>query len=249
MNLKIFSLNCWLLPFHFSTDNKKRLSTIIFLIKKYKPNIIALQEVWLSKYAKKIEDELKDYLFIKSDCFYNKSGLMTGFLQKTVNIQNDCEKGSFPITGKHSLSERIAKKGYHIVQLNNDLFFVNAHLYAPMNSSGKSIVHSQFNFLQGLVRNEKCILAGDLNIDENELKHVNHVFVAPNEGDVTVSSANPLTWIRFNKAMKKDIKIDYILTTKKSNVSTASNVSITIKCIKQPIVSDHFPLTAFVRIS
>jgi len=45
--MKILSLNCWLLPPPFSSENKNRLSRIVNLIKKHNPDVIALQEVWL----------------------------------------------------------------------------------------------------------------------------------------------------------------------------------------------------------
>ncbi|MFH1649501.1 MAG: endonuclease/exonuclease/phosphatase family protein [Candidatus Woesearchaeota archaeon] len=233
MKLRIFSLNCWLLPFPLSTNNRGRLSNIISLVKKHKPDIIALQEVWLKNDVKYVEDSLKDYVFIKSSSrLFNKSGLLTGVLKKNVSY----EIQSFPITKKHNLIERIARKGYHILKLSNDLFFVNTHLYAPMIKNEESIAKSQFTLLQKLMKSKKGFLVGDFNLDENELEKLNKRFELDKTYNITWSGSNKLTRTMFNRLFPPDKKKDYIFKTKKSNITLKT------KCIESPIVSDHFAI-------
>lgn len=235
MEFKIFSLNCWLLPPPFSKDNKKRLSKIISIIKKYHPDIIAFQEVWLKKYVKKIENSLPEYFFIKSNSFfYNKGGLVTG-----LRIgKNSFERGFFPFTEGHSFLEKVASKGYHLVRLSDNLFFTNTHLYAPTNDMEKYIPKLQFNFIQKLMHSKKGLLAGDLNLDGVELNELNRLFDHNISQNLILSSSNPMKEI---KSANK--KIDYILKTKESNIS------ISTECMKYPIVSDHFINTAVIKIS
>jgi len=229
--MKIFILNCWLLPPPFSKANQDRLKQIIYLIKQHKPDIIALQEVWLNKYVSKIKNSLTDYNFVTSNShFYNKSGLVTGLKSKDFSFQYSF----FPVTKKHNLREKFAKKGYHLIELDNNLFFVNTHLYAPQNQNEKKIADSQFKLIQKLMRDKKGFVVGDLNIDENRITKLNKIFEYDKSYGHTVAGSNPLTKIRFNK-YSEDKKIDYILQTK-------TKMAIKSKCIDKPIVSDHFCL-------
>ena len=63
MKLKIYTQNMWLLPMFASIDNKKRLNRLINVIKEHVPDLIALQEVWLTKYIKYLKKSLPDYFF------------------------------------------------------------------------------------------------------------------------------------------------------------------------------------------
>ena len=228
--MKIFSLNCWLLPPPFSNKNKTRLRRIINLIKQYKPDIIALQEVWLKKYVLKIKNSLRDYEFIVSKShFYNRSGLITGLNSKKFSFQH----GVFPVTRRHSLLEKSAKKGYHLVKLDNNIFIVNTHLYAPTDQNEKKITESQFELIEKLMRDKKGFVIGDLNIDEDRITKLNQMFDYDKSYGFTVASSNPLTKIKFNKYGEKDKKIDYVLKTE-------IKMSIKSKCMDKPIVSDHF---------
>ncbi len=239
MELKILSLNCWLLPPPFSVNNKKRLSQIINLIKGNSPKIIALQEVWSSKNVEKIKYSLKEYFFIKSSStLFNKSGLLTGYLKNISHF----EINHFPITKKYNLLEKVVGKGYHVLGLSDNLFFVNTHLYNPINSSEKSINKLQFKTLQRLKPSKELIIVGDLNLNEGDLIKLNKRFNYDNSHGFTVSSSNKLTKTGFNKFGDSDLKIDYHLATKK-----ISN-SIVTKCVKKPIVSDHYMLISNIKI-
>ncbi len=226
------------MPKPLSIKEKQRLSQIISVIRENNPDVIALQEVWLSKYAKEIERQLKEYTFTMSGSFfYNKSGLVTG-----VKKSNDIEINYFPFTKKHSLVERVARKGYHSVKLSNDLFFVNTHLYTQTNDAEKAITASQFRLIQKLMPTKQVIVAGDLNLNERELNKFNIRFDYDTSYGLTISSSNYLTQARCNKFLKQDLKIDYLLATKEK---TASLVT---KCITKPIVSDHYMLLSSIKI-
>ncbi len=229
MNLKIFNLNCWLLP-GISKHNNKRLKLIIKTIKKIDPDIVALQEVWLNKHVKIIESELKEYSFIKSKSrVFNKTGLLTG-----VKIKKQKHKiKSFPITNKHSFIERIAKKGFHIIQISQNLFFVNTQLYAPTNIKEKSITFEQFNCIQKEIMDKKIILVGDLNIIKKDLIKLNKIFNCDCDDENTLSINNPYV-VESNK------KVDYVLLTKNNNLN------ISTKTLTNPILSDHYFILASI---
>jgi endonuclease/exonuclease/phosphatase family metal-dependent hydrolase len=241
-HLKIFSLNCWLLPFPISVHNHNRLMRIIFLIRHHHPDIIALQEVWLKRYVKLIEKELPEYYFIKSDSgIYNKSGLVTGLLKK---YQSSCKFSKihfFPIIKNYSLSEKLARKGYHIMKFYPDIFMINTHLYAPQNASHEHIVKSQFRLLEKFSKSKKCIIAGDLNLKEENMMKLNTVYCL-DPSDLTASNINPYFNILFNRPIIASKRIDYILKTRNSRLHLST------RCLNSPIVSDHRVLLCDIKV-
>lgn len=221
--MKIFNLNCWLLPPPFSKDNRKRLRRIIKIMKRVNPDIIALQEVWLHKYVGIIKKEMKEYQFFHSKHFlFNKSGLITGtkIKAKHANLK------FFPITKNHNLREQIGKKGVHVIALSDKMCFINTQLYAPNNKKEKRITFSQFKFIQGLNGFEKTILVGDLNIDERELELVNNSF----------------DHAKKRETHKERRVIDFILKSKNFKAKIVSEI------IKKPVVSDHEIILASMTI-
>ncbi|MBN1331395.1 endonuclease/exonuclease/phosphatase family protein [Candidatus Dojkabacteria bacterium] len=240
MELKIFSLNCWLLPPPFSINNQKRLNNIVSTIKVCRPDIIALQEIWLNRYIKEIEERLQGYSFVKSNSsIINKSGLLTGIRKEAA----DFEVNYFPQHSEYGLFEKIARKGYHTIKLNEDLSFINTHLYCSRAMTGELIKKTQFKFLQKLFPTQKVILGGDLNINEKLLAKLNTRFVYDKSQGSTVSYTNALTRARFNRFGVPDHKVDYIL------ISKDTGASITTRYIKNPIVSDHYMLLSDVKIT
>ncbi|MGV8141744.1 MAG: endonuclease/exonuclease/phosphatase family protein [Candidatus Woesearchaeota archaeon] len=240
MNIRIFILNCWLLPRPFSVYNTQRLDSIISLIKKIRPDIIALQEVWLNRYVKKIEHELKDYLFIRSGSrVYNKSGLMTGLLMK----HKSHEMNSFPTGKNHSLSERIAEKGYHLIELPGGVYIVNTHLYAPQDTKTFSITKRQFESLSKKILPKQRIIVGDLNLELKDIRKTSHAtqFSLPDD-NVPVSKPNPYTHFLFRKSYHMSTRVDHILKTKNCRAV------ISKKFLYRPVVSDHFIMLGTVRL-
>lgn len=237
MKLKVFVLNCWLLPIPFAVDNKRRLNKIISLIKKHDPDIVALQEVWVKMYERALKRNLPEYTFVKSKArVFNKGGLMTGLKNKPESFKVKY----FPRRGL-SGAEKLAKKGYHIIKISDDLFFVNTHLCDPTSEKEKEIIKSQFNTLKKLVPGKRIIIAGDLNLSEAELTELNGSFEHDESAESTLSSSNPLSNKRLNKFEQTETKVDYVLCSKgKSSIST--------KCIKSPIVSDHYILISNVEL-
>jgi exonuclease III len=235
MNFKIFNLNCWLLPPPLSTDNNKRLSQIISLIKNTQPNIISLQEVWLNKYVKRFQNELKNYSFITcKNSLYNKSGLVTGLLKN-----QSFKKQFFPITSQHNLIERIAQKGFHEIKLSKNISFINTHLYAPINTKEKIITKSQLSLLQKLIKSKKYILSGDLNLNNKELSLETKKF-KPIKKFKNIYK-NPYQKMNFNKKFNYD-NSDYILKT------STIKIPIKIKYLRSPLLSDHLVLIGKITI-
>ena len=196
MNFKLFNLNCWLLPAPFSVDNTKRLRQIISFIKKFEPDIITLQEVWLQKYVKILINKLPEYKIYSSAAIFNRGGLVTGL--KILHLS--CKKETFPITIKHNPIERLAKKGYHIITLANNVQIINTQLYMS-NSAERYITKAQFYELQKQSENKRVILCGDLGIDDKEFMLTNGVFVYHPLNINTSSKKNKYHRMRFNKFM------------------------------------------------
>ena len=173
MKLKIFNLNCWLLPPPISAENNKRIEEIISLVNHTRPDVIMLQEVWLNKYVNKFKNGLQNYSFIATEGkSFNKSGLLTGlkipYSSHKINFFNHV-KG-------YNVIEKIASKGYHLIHISKDIYLINTHLYAPIKSSNRKITKLQFNLLKKFSKDKKVILAGDLNLEEKDLSQLNNTF-------------------------------------------------------------------------
>jgi len=191
------------------------------------------------KYVSIIEDSLKDYFFIKSNsALYNKNGLITGLKTKNVSF----EIGFFPVIKTHNLLKKVVGKGYHLVKLSDNLFFINTHLYDPINKTEEIITESQFNTLEKLIGTKNTILAGDLNITKEKLMKLSKKMVYDTPFYTGDSKINYLTKKRLNRFSYTDFVSEYILKTKKSNIS------ISIQRMRTPIVSDHFILLADAKI-
>ena len=107
--ITILNLNLWLLPKPFARDQKKRFARFIKMVKELQPDIITLQEVFLSKYIKRLHRSLGDYYvsaFPKR--FINAPGLVIFTKERPYLF----EFHFFGITEKYNLVERLAKKGF-----------------------------------------------------------------------------------------------------------------------------------------
>lgn len=236
--MKIFNLNCWILPPPFSKENKSRIKNIIHEIKKHNPDIIALQEVWLNKYVKIIKRSFPEYYFYHSNNpLFNKTGLITATKIKPL----EKETSLFKITKNHNIEERLGKKGFHKIKLKKDLYFYNTHLYCPKKESDDKIVFSEFNLIQEEIGKNKSILSGDLNIEEKNLSKLNKKFTYDKSYKKTVSSSNNLAEYGIDKQVKYDKKIDYTLLTKNFRKK------IQTKCFEKPILSDHYFLISKIK--
>jgi endonuclease/exonuclease/phosphatase family metal-dependent hydrolase len=237
MNLKIFNLNCWLLPPPFSSENKKRIKKIISLVKRHNPDIITLQEVWLKKYVQKIKNGLEEYTFFHSDSkVFNKSGLLFGTKEKLKHFSS----GHFPIKKIHSVHEKIGKKGYQIAEIKPNFHIVNTQLYAPERKGEISITLSQFRRIESLVKGKRVVLSGDLNIHDDEFIRINNEFKYKPLGKFTVAIKNKYANMRFNRPHHANKTIDYIIGTKNAP-------KVKTELINPTEVSDHYAMIGVVK--
>jgi endonuclease/exonuclease/phosphatase family metal-dependent hydrolase len=213
MKLIIFCLNCWLLPPPFSLQNMVRLREIIALIKKLKPDVICLQEVWLQYYVSVLKAALPEYQFISSSSpTFNVSGLVTG-----TRMRISVSQYQFPKTKEYSLIEKYGGKGYHTVTLGQ-LLLINTHLYAATNTFEQSISVYQFKLLAELFRKQRGILIGDLNLEQEKIKTAQSVFNY-SATTCTLSATNRYANMGFNKTSVNKT-IDYMLPTLDVSVET-----------------------------
>ncbi len=241
MKIKILSSNCWLLPPPFSVENRKRLKKLIGLIRKTNPDIIALQEVWLNKYVSLLKKGFSDYFAVSlNKGFFNKTGLVT--LSKLK--PNSVDFYFFKKTKKHSLVESFAKKGYQKIIFDigqKKLAFINTHLYAPVLELEEKMAAQQFNEIKRNCKDKNLILAGDLNIRKSDFKRFNPgLFCYKPDKNSDERLLDIYRKIKFNRIVRYDDRVNYILPKQKSQFK--------VKNIVSPIISDHFPIEAILDI-
>ena len=238
MELKIFNLNCWLLPPPFSSENGTRLRRIIDFIKKQNPDILTLQEVWLKKDVRKFKKNFPDYKFFHSNSrFFNKSGLLFGVKW----VPKSFFQSYFDKTSIHSKRERIGSKGYQLVEVSSGTFIINTQLYAPETSKEMRITLSQFDEIQRITLGKKAILSGDLNLEEDEFLNSNRVFYYRSPLGFTISKKNKYCHEMFNKFSHTDKTIDYI-------VSNERLLNVDSKIFNPVTVSDHYPMSGSFEV-
>jgi endonuclease/exonuclease/phosphatase family metal-dependent hydrolase len=246
MELKILDINLWLLPPPLSAENQKRLSRFVELSKKLSPDIIALQEVWLIKYAKYLKANLPGYhaYFSKSKKF-NKSGLVTLSKIKPASWSHEYFKAS----KKEGLVERAARKGYIIIKLKIDgkhLNVLNTHLHASNLRMVSKITISQFNNLRSATRRGNWIVVGDLNIPQQIFLDLNRMhFRYKSVRYPTLERSNRYARMRLNRFAKYPKKLDYVLL----RTSTKKEFSVKTKRIRSPPLSDHYGLLSHIRLN
>src|SRR3989338_2249372 len=173
MTISIFNLNCWLFPPPVSVDCSVRLSAIIGIIKKLKPEIISLQEVWPNKYLSYLKQELPNYYCVSSGTpFYNQSGLVTFLKEKPLSSKVNYFKLSF----QHNVTEWFLRKGYITAKIKlggHELTIINAHLYAAFSTGAEVITEKQFSEIMREAIQDNVILCGDLNLKEETMESIN----------------------------------------------------------------------------
>jgi len=240
-NIKLFNLNCWLLPTGFSSENHSRLDKIIKLIKKENPDIITLQEVWTNDSIAKIKKELKDYKIIYSkNLIFNRTGLVTG-----LRMPHKSHKVEFyPLSESHSPLERLARKGYQIINLDEELTLVNTHLYNPTNKREKEITKKQCKYLLDLTNRldwKKVVIIGDFNLSRKEIYRLGGNINFGSDEYLIDISENKYIFYRGNKHKKYNDRIDYLLYNKKNDLN------IRTKLLLEEKLSDHYPIIANIK--
>jgi exonuclease III len=242
----MLNLNLWLLPPPFSAENKKRLKRFVKLVERLKPDVITLQEVWLNRYVDYLKIKLKDYfVFATRKGFLNKSGLVTLTRIKPTSSRI----GFFGITKNHSIRERFARKGCHVIKIpigKKIVSIINTHLYTPIKKADKKITMKQFEFLKKISSKCNAIIQGDLNLKLNEVLKLNKGhFLCDSKKDITFSKKNKYHNSRINMFLEdSSARIDHVL----SRILPKKKMTFRSKVIKSPLLSDHFAVFAMVEV-
>ena len=246
MELKVLTLNFWLLPQPLSIDNEKRIEKFLSFVKKEDPDIIFLQEVWLKSYLKYLKKGLKNYfIYHGRNRFYspyNKSGLVTFSKIKAEKSKLNI----FPQRIKFNIVESIAKKGFLKTKIklgNKEISLINTHFYWPLTKKQEEIDVEQLNFIKEKTKGENIVLGGDLNMDIKKFDESNdNYFNRDDEKTFTYAYHNKYVRRQLHMAEQINRKIDYILAR------SDNEVKINAKVVNPIIVSDHFPLVGKVKI-
>jgi len=244
VEIKIFNLNCWLLPTPLSSDNWERLGRIVKLIKKYDPDIVALQEVWRKKYADYLQKELREYFCYAGKKLFNRPGLVTLLKVKPLFFK----RGVFRKSKKFNRLEKFASKGYQrfLLKIRNKKFiFINTHLYTAFNPDANKQALTEFEYLKKLCGQKKVVLVGDLNIGEKTFEKLNNGFFKY-ESDKSLERLGITKYRkkRFSRFGQSSKRVDYILVRGVGG----SKIKLNRQIIKKPEVSDHFPRLVTLRL-
>jgi len=263
MRLTVLTANMWLLIPPFMKDNDYRVGELIKIIKTRKPDIVFLQEVWLKRYVQKIKKELPEYFLVASYMLrrsrmgrlnlINRSGLAT--LSRWPLISTSLT--TFRRSKGSSLVERMAMKG----MLGSDLAIkgkkvrlFNVHVYSCTNGTEEQIAINQIKSIQKkVVGNGLVIVGGDFDMPPDIVKkQIGDDFIFGLDSQKTVSSKNhywqdPLHKIMNNEVVvsRADRKLDYVIVRAKES----KRVKIKSEVIKEPLVSDHYPVWAEITIT
>ncbi len=242
MEITILNANLWLLPPPAAIDNNKRLFNLIKLIKKYSPDVINLQEIWLNKYTNILKLNLPDYYLIKPKSFFiNKSGLVTLTKFKPLNT-------SFSQYPKHKdfdAVEKVASKGYlktTFQKEDKEITLINTHIYETLEQVKLKIKFGQIkHLLKKTLEHNPTIVAGDFNADTFNLPKGFKNLTAEDTHKPTYSLKNKYANILINGIMNRHgvhyEKPDYVF----ANIKGAN---IKSQVIKNPLISDHYPIFA-----
>lgn len=236
MQFKIFSQNMWMLPFWISAQNKQRLTRLISFINSQDFDLIALQEVWLSKDVRRIIDSVdsKYYAFHHPLGTSNPSGLLVLSKQKP----SASSYSLFPITTQHNWEERRGKKGFIKLDLEINgikVSVVNTHLYAAKSELDEHIITDQLNIIMtSLADYPNAMIMGDLNLDIGK-NPIGHSFVHDlSDTKNSIDKANIYQQQRLNKKSKDQKRIDHIL------LKTDQSWRIRSRLLTDPVLSDHY---------
>lgn len=244
MEISVLNANLWLLPPPAAVDNNKRLFKFIKLIKKYSPDVVNLQEVWLNKYTNYLKYNLPEYNLTKPKSFFiNKSGLVTLSRFKPI-------KFSFSQYPKHKdfdAVEKVASKGYLKITFKKEgkeITLINTHIYETLEQVKLKIKFGQIkHLLKKTLEHNPTIVAGDFNADTFNLPNGFNNLAAENDYKPTYSLENKYAKALINGIMNRHgvhyQKPDYVF----ANIKGAK---IESQVIKNPLISDHYPIYAKV---
>ena len=233
LNVLLLDANLWLLPPPGAIGQGKRISDFVKIVRKSRPDIVTLQEVWLPSYVAALRNSLPEYYcIVKPLGLYNQTGLVifSRFPPERAIFSQ------FHRTARHNLVELIARKGFLRARLRTsagELDVIDTHLYAPSLPGEDSITRQQLEetLFRAQTASGPLILAGDLNLRvENVTPLTSGKFLL--EENLGSSSVNDTP----------GKKIDYIMS--KIQLDAVGKVISTV--IREPVVSDHCPVLASV---
>ncbi|MBU1976016.1 MAG: endonuclease/exonuclease/phosphatase family protein [Nanoarchaeota archaeon] len=244
MNLSVLSLNMWLLPAPFSTDNKQRLDTFIEYAKKTKPDIIALQEIWPMHFVNRIRKQLPMYnVSIAKGGLFNATGLMTLSKLKPKHKSHLI----FKRTPRHNLQEFLASKGILTTEFATkagNISFSNVQIYSATVLHENKVSEDQFKILKDMTKQGNHIVAGDLNFNQDKFIRLNagHFYHKKTNG-ITICGKNKYQNTKANMIYRNNKLLDYVLTR-------IPDKKVSVKCtiVKKPIMSDHYGVLANIRV-
>lgn len=248
MELSILTANMWLLPPPTSADNDIRLERLIVLIKEKGPDVVNLQEVWMEKYIKRLKEALPNYFTVSPRSFlYNKSGLVTLLKYRPLSQKF----GKFKETNNFSPLELLASKGYIYTSFKKDgkeFRLINTHVYETLNKTKIAITIQQTKeILSKALRHNPTIIAGDFNSNRQMLPKKYNNLQSEQSSVKTYCATNKYTQVLYNAFSNLNgvhyEKPDYVFMNMKKKVK------ITSEAITSPLMSDHYPLLATIKIS
>ena len=249
MKISVLSSNMWLLPPPASIDNQKRLTKFIKLVSETRPDIVNLQEVWLKPYISQIKNKLSNYHFVSTKSWlYNKSGLVTLTKYRPV----DKKIHYFKIKRQYNPIERIAGKGFLRVQFEingKKVSVINVHIYHSRQVANLKLKLNQISqVLKVAKENGPMIVAGDLNTPPNYYKNKLKRFLTEKNIPESYSENNKYSHAMVNALMNKEGIYnpypDRIFYYPKSKT-----IKLKTQAIKDPLISDHYPLFSEINLS
>lgn len=250
MKFKLLTQNLWLLPFLISPDNGRRIKRFCDYLMDTKPDFVLLQEVWRPGFVRAMQHRLGDtYAFVHNNhMFVNRTGLVTLSL-KPLNL---IQPYTFALTPDHTRFEKIGKKGAlrtEFIQDGERIHLINTHLYERKSPEvPNNLAIAQFHQLKYIAQELKVttFIAGDLNLDSDELAYFNQDFFYIDENkEFTVSGENSYKHKRLGKPDREKRTLDHILHYNPNG----KNIKVRSWVNKEFEFSDHYGLIAEIDVN
>lgn len=250
VKITLLNSNMWLLPPPSAIDNNKRLDKLIKFIKKTKPDVINLQEIWLKQYAARIKKELSEYHFVSPSkmMIYHQSGLVT--LLKEKPMKSEFIKHT--VTKDFNAVERFANKGMLISSFEKGghiISVINTHIHDTRDISKYKIAIKQTEeLIKKAILHNPTIVSGDFNMPFDTLKHILKPFKLGTDTSETYSPNNPYT----KKGLEYIRNMEHIHLTRPdyvfANLNGMKGAKIESKVITKPLLADHYSITAIITL-
>ncbi|HOY67650.1 MAG TPA: endonuclease/exonuclease/phosphatase family protein [Candidatus Ozemobacteraceae bacterium] len=233
--VRVLTANLFLLPPPFAADHEARMDEFARMVRGRNPDLILVQEVWLEGYLAGLRARLPEYdAFAPEPALRNPTGLAI-FSRLPVG---DARYRLYPSRLDFNMEEKLADKGFLAVECSigdRPFWIVNTHLYAHKGELERSFTEAQFDtvkeFCAGL--DGAVILGGDMNMEPSVLfPRLGGMFSVEPEGGRTAVRGGP------------ERRIDYVMTRSSADWHLAGRSEV----VTEPIVSDHFPVSAEITL-